>query len=381
LTFFSWGIWMELNKIIKNLDYGLLTVVGFLILAGLLMVYSSTHLKVPGKPDFFLVRQIMATILGLAVGFVFLFHDYRISDRACRILYGLNIGMLLLVLSPLGREVNGAKSWLFFFQPAEICKIILIVTLANYLTKKEDLHSFYSFIGPFLYTGIPALLIIAQPNLGTALVFIFFTFVMMYIAGASGIKLLAVIMAGMLCIAVVFLSHYYLHTPLPVKSYQINRLTSFTNPEKDRTGAGWQLTQAMIAVGSGQFFGKGYLRGTQGRLGFLPENHTDFIFSVLSEELGFIGSFGIIFFYFLMIWHEIKISLQAKDKTGCLIATGIVSMFLFHVMENIGMNLGIMPVAGIPLPFISFGGTAMVANLSAIGIISNIWIHHQKIMF
>ncbi|HBF37117.1 MAG TPA: rod shape-determining protein RodA, partial [Firmicutes bacterium] len=107
----------------------------------------------------------------------------------------------------------------------------------------------------------------------------------------------------------------------------------------------------------------------------------DFIFSVLSEELGFIGSFGIIFFYFLMIWHEIKISLQAKDKTGCLIATGIVSMFLFHVMENIGMNLGIMPVAGIPLPFISFGGTAMVANLSAIGIISNIWIHHQKIMF
>jgi rod shape determining protein RodA len=372
---------MEIKKALKNLDYNLLIAVILLIFIGLSMVYSSTHLKIAGNPGYFLIRQAMAAVLGLGVGFIFLFYDYRLSDRACKILYAINIGMLLAVLSPLGREVNGAKSWLFFFQPAEICKIILIVTLGNYLAKEEDLNSFYSFIKPFCYTGIPSLLIIVQPNLGTALVFVFFTFMMMYIAGASGIKLLGVIMAAVLCISVVFLSHYFLHTPLPVKAYQINRLTSFTNPEKDRTGAGWQITQAMIAVGSGQFSGKGFLKGTQGRLGFLPENHTDFIFSVLCEELGFIGSFTILLLYFIMIWRGIKIALWAKDKTGCLIATGVVSMLFFHVMENIGMNLGIMPVAGIPLPFISFGGTAMVVNLAAIGILSNIWIHHQKILF
>ncbi|HBF36103.1 MAG TPA: rod shape-determining protein RodA, partial [Firmicutes bacterium] len=161
---------MGRNKIIKNLDYSLLVVVGLLLLIGLTMVYSSTHLKFAGHPDYYLLRQITAVVLGLGAGFVLLFYDYRVSDRVSYFLYGLNLVMLLLVLSPLGREVNGAKSWLFFFQPAEISKIILIITFATYLEKKESLKSFVDFIGPFIYMGIPTLLIIAQPNLGTALV-------------------------------------------------------------------------------------------------------------------------------------------------------------------------------------------------------------------
>lgn len=372
---------MEFRKIIKNLDYGLLITVGLLICIGLVIVFSATHLKEPGNPYFYFIRQAAAGFIGLGVALLLQFYDYRISDRVSHILYGLNIVLLLLVLSPLGKEVNGAKSWLFFFQPAEFSKIILIVTLAKYLAEKESLTSYYDFIVPFIYVGIPTLLIIIQPSLGTALVFIFFTFIMMYVAGAPGKKLLIIILAGILSISVLFLAHQYLHTPLPVKTYQINRLTSFMHPEKDSTGTGWQISQAMIAVGSGQFSGKGLLKGTQGRLGFLPEDHTDFIFSILSEELGFVGSFGVLFLYFLMIWRGFKIAYQAKDKTGCLIATGIISMLLFHVMENIGMNMGIMPIAGIPLPFISFGGTAMVANLMAVGLLLNIWVHHQKILF
>jgi rod shape determining protein RodA len=372
---------MDLKKLIKNLDYSLLTTVGLLISLGLLMVFSATHIKTAGNPYYFFIRQVVATGLGLGAAFLVLLYDYQISDRLAHVLYGFNLILLLLVLSPLGREVNGAKSWLFFFQPSEFSKIILIVTLANYLAKKESLNSFFDFIGPFIYVGIPTLLIILQPNLGTALVFIFFTFIMMYIAGAPGMKLLIILLIIILGVAGLFLSHKYFNTPLPVKSYQINRLTSFIHPERDPAGTGWQLRQAMIGVGSGQFFGKGLFKGTQGRLGFIPEDHTDFIFSVLSEELGFVGSFIVLFLYFLMIWRGVRIAYQAKDKTGCLIATGIISMFLFHVTENIGMNMGMMPVAGIPLPFISFGGTAMVVNIIAIGILSNIWVHHQTIMF
>jgi rod shape determining protein RodA len=204
---------------------------------------------------------------------------------------------------------------------------------------------------------------------------------MMYVAGAPGKKLLILILTGVLGIAILFLGHNYLGTPLPIKQYQVNRLTSFINPEKDPHGSGWNVIQAVIAVGSGQFSGKGLFHGTQGRLGYLPENHTDFIFAVLCEELGFVGGFGVLFLYFTLIWRGIRIAFQAKDKTGTLIAVGIVSMFLFHILENVGMNIGLMPITGIPLPFISYGGTSMMANLVATGILVNIWARRQKIMF
>jgi len=289
--------------------------------------------------------------------------------------------MLLLVLTPLGSERNGAQSWLFGFQPSEISKVLLIVTFGKYLAEKESLQSFYNFIVPFLYVGGPLLLILLQPDLGTALVFIFIMFIMMYVAGAPGWKLSLIIFTGIFIIALVFLSHYFFDTPLPIKEYQVARLTSFINPERDPRGSGWNVRQAVIAVGSGQFFGKGLFRGTQGRLGYLPENHTDFIFAVLCEELGFVGGFGVLFLFFILIWRGVRIAYQARDKTGTIVATGVVSMFLFHVMENVGMNMGIMPITGIPLPFISSGGSSMLSSLAAAGILVNIWARRQKIMF
>ena len=213
------------------------------------------------------------------------------------------------------------------------------------------------------------------------MVFIFFAFIMMYTAGAPGWKLSLIVLIAVVGITGMFLANHFFKIPLPIKHYQLARLTSFINPESDPRGSGWNVRQAVIAVGSGQFFGKGLFRGTEGRLGYLPENHTDFIFAVLCEELGFVGGFGVLFLFFILIWRGIRISYQARDKTGNLIAIGIVAMLMFHVLENIGMNMAIMPITGIPLPFITAGGSSMIANLIATGILINIWARRQKIMF
>lgn len=371
------------RRLFRNLDFTVLAVVGLLIILGLVMVFSATHANhnlTGGDPFSFVKKQAVAVFIGFICLFLLLFTDYRLSDSMSQILYILNIVMLILVLV-LGTEKNGAKSWLFGFQPSEFSKIIMIITLGKYLAERDSLSSFFDFLGPFLFAGIPLILILLQPDLGTALVFIFFLFMMMYVAGAPGWKLSAIILSAVLLVALMFTSHYLLHTPLPIKEYQVKRLTSFINPKNDPQGSGWNLNQAIIAVGSGQFFGKGLFRGTQGRLGYLPEHHTDFIFAILCEELGFVGGFGVLFLYFTLIWRGIRIAFQAKDKTGSLIAIGIVSMFLFHILENAGMNIGLMPITGIPLPFISYGGTSMMANLIAVGILINIWARRQKIMF
>ncbi|NLY73708.1 MAG: rod shape-determining protein RodA [Firmicutes bacterium] len=372
------------RRLFKNLDYNLLAVVGLLIIIGLVMVYSATHARTDltkGDPFVFVKKQAVAATIGIILLFTLLFFDYRISDRMSQLLYGLNILMLILVLTPLGSMRNGAQSWLFGFQPSEISKVLLIITFGKYLAEKESLQSFSSFFIPFLYVGFPLLLIMLQPDLGTALVFVFIMFTMMYVAGAPGWKLMLLVFIGILGITAAFVSHRLFNTPLPIKDYQVARLTSFINPERDPRGSGWNVRQAVIAVGSGQFFGKGLFRGTQGRLGYLPENHTDFIFAVLCEELGFIGGFGVLFLFFTLIWRGIRIAYQARDKTGTIVATGVVSMFLFHVLENVGMNIGIMPITGIPLPFISSGGSSMLASLAGVGILLNVWARRQKIMF
>ncbi len=368
----------------KNLDFALIAVVGILVILGLIMIYSATHAKIAlnhGDPFSFVKKQAFAVAIGILAMVLLLFFDYRVSDRLSQFLYGLNLVMLALVLTPLGRSGNGAQSWLFGVQPSEFAKVILIITLGKYLSEKESLGSFYNFVFPFLHVGLPLLLILLQPDLGTALVFIFITFLMMYTAGAPGWKLMVLVFIGVVGLTVMFLGHHFFNMPLPVKQYQVNRLTSFINPERDPRGSGWNVRQAVIAVGSGQFFGKGLFRGTQGRLGYLPENHTDFIFAVLCEELGFVGGFGVLCLFFTLVWRGIRISYQARDKTGSIIGVGIVAMFLFHILENVGMNMGIMPITGIPLPFITSGGSSMIANLIAVGLLLNIWARRQKIMF
>jgi len=374
------------RRLLKNIDFTIIIAVVILIIFGLIVIYSvsSTNpnlLKITGNnPWYFTKKRLSAIFIGI-IGFLILLQfDYRLSKRMNILLYCFNIFVLGLVLV-IGSTRSGAKSWLFGFQPSELSKLLLIVTFGNYLATKESLNSYYDFIMPFLYMGLPLFLILLQPDLGTALVYIFFMFIMMYIAGAPGRKLIVVFLIPVIGVALLFLLHNYFGTPLPIKPYQIARLTSFIDPERDPQGSGWHVIQSQIAVGSGQFFGKGWLKGTQGRLGFLPEPHTDFVFANLCEEFGFVGGFGVLFLFFILIWRGIHIAVQARDKTGSIIAAGIVAMWLFHILENAGMNIGLMPITGIPLPFVSYGGTSMLVNILSTAVLMNIWVRHQKIMF
>lgn len=376
------------KKIFKSIDYYLLISVFLLVIIGLVMVYSATrnNYDLTGGDPFALVRkQLVAATIGVVAMVLIMLSDYRLPDLVYQILYGVNLLLLILVLSPLGLEVKGAKSWLnfggFSLQPSEFAKLLVILTLAKHLADKEEIESFWDLWSPFVHIALPLVLILLQPDLGTTLVFIFFFFMMLYVAGYSRRFLLLIILAGVLGLALLFASHYLFGTPLPFKDYQIQRMMIFLNPERDPIGSGWNVRQAIIAVGSGRFFGKGLFQGTQGRLGFLPESHNDFIFAILCEEWGFIGAFIVLMLFFIIIWRCLVIIQQAKDKNGALVAAGIMAMFLFHILENIGMNIGLMPITGIPLPFISYGGSSMITNLLAVGFLENIWIRRQKLLF
>lgn len=375
------------RRLLRNLDYPLLCTVAGLVVIGLLMIYSATRANtaLDYGDTYFFVKKQLASVVGGLVGMILIFFlDYRLSDLAYQILYVLNLLFLALVLV-LGERIGGAKAWLSFgffsLQPAEFSKLFLILTLAKLLSEQENLNTIKSLLISFIHVTPSLVLILLQPDLGTAMVFVFFFFVMLFMAGVKVRYLLGIIFLGVCILGAMWCAHYYFDFPFFFKDYQINRLLIFLNPDRDPTGAGWNVRQAVIAVGSGRFFGKGLFQNTQGQLGFLPENHTDFIFAVFCEEWGFVGGFILLAMFFFLIWRSLRIAQHAKDKYGTLIASGIMAMFLFHILENVGMNIGIMPVTGIPLPFISYGGSAMTNNLLCIGCLQSIWVRRQKILF
>jgi rod shape determining protein RodA len=348
------------------------------------MVFSATRF-LGGDPYAFVEKQLVAVIVGLVGMTLIFFMDYRLSNMAFYTLYVINILMLAAVLV-LGSKTNGATSWInlgfMTFQPSEFSKLIMILLLSKHLSDKSSFSSIWDLLSPFFLLLVPLLLILLQPDFGTALVFVFFFFAMLYMAGAKGWHLSLIIFSGIFLITAVFVIHHFVpSSPMPFKDYQIKRLTSFMNPDEDPQGSGYNVRQAVIAVGSGRFFGKGLFHSTQGRLGFLPERHTDFIFAVFCEEWGFLGGFAMLILFLIVAWRGLKISQQAKERYGSLIAVGIMAMFLFHVLENAGMNMGMMPITGIPQPFISSGGSSMMANLFAVGFLENIWARRQKILF
>jgi len=375
------------RRLLKNLDWALIAITLILIAAGIVIVYSATRENpalTGGDPFAYAKKQIIAAIIGIAMVVGLMSFDYHLSER---VYYGMYIFNLLLLIAVLvfGKEVNGAKSWFHIgplgIQPSEFAKIILILTLARHLSTKDSLSSFYDLISPFMLIGIPLGFIMLQPDLGTAMVLVAILFGMLYLAGARPKHLGAIVLSVVAIVVVWALLSTFFGVPFPLKPYQIARLTAFVSPEKYYDGAGYNVIQSMTAVGSGRFLGKGLFNSTQGRLGFLPEHHTDFIFAIFGEEFGFLGSFLLLLGYFLLIWRGIKIASQAKDLYGSLIAGGVVSMFLFHVLINVGMNIGIMPITGIPLPFISAGGSSMMVNLVGVGLLLNVWSRRQKIMF
>jgi len=231
---------------------------------------------------------------------------------------------------------------------------------------------------------VPVMLIMLQPDLGTALVYIAITFIMMYVAGANQRVLLGILLGGMAFIALVLGLHFKFGLWIPLKDYQLQRLIVFVNPYNDGMGgrgAGWNTIQSLVAIGSGGLAGKGLFQGSQAQLNFLPEHHTDFIYAVIGEELGFIGAASVLLLFAILLLRTVYIAANARELYGGLLVTGISAMWLFHIFENIGMCIGMMPVTGIPLPFISYGGSFMIANLLAVALILSVNVRGKIIVF
>ena len=375
-----------MKKWIQNIDFTLLLIVAILLVFGLVVLWSATAGSVgntQGDPLLHVKRQAAWVLVGIGVMIAICSVDYNVLGHYYRFIYLGTLASLVLVLI-FGRSVSGTQGWFRFgsvgIQPAEFAKIGVIITLAKHLDKKDSLDQLTDLISPFIHVGIPVLLILKQPDFGTAMVFIGVLFGMLFMAGADHRHLLGIAGAGLaLFSTAAFLS---IRGIVPILApHQISRILVFFDPYSDRTGAGWNVIQSMIAIGSGGLFGKGLLQGTQAQLNFLPAHHTDFIFSVVGEELGFLGSFFLLVLYVLLLWRGLKIMVLAKDDYGANLAAGVVAMLLFHLIINIGMTLGVMPVTGIPLPFISYGGSSLLTNMAGIGLLLNVYMRRRKIMF
>jgi rod shape determining protein RodA len=293
--------------------------------------------------------------------------DYRFWIEASYIFYWIAILSLLLVLV-MGDETNGAKRWIklgiLSYQPSELAKLSILLVLSRYIgSRTVELF----FLGRLFFIlamlGFPLLLILKQPDLGSALLLVPVAVILMYVGGIPFRWLLWMFIMGMAS------------TPLIwrfLKDYQRERLFVFINPQDDPLGAGYNIIQSMIAIGSGGITGKGYLQGTQTQLSFIPEHHTDFIFSVLGEEWGFIGCALILILYYIMIRKTFEIARKARDREGALLALGIASMFAVQIVINVGMTVGLLPVTGLTLPFVSYGGSSLMFSYAAIGMLLNI---------
>ncbi|GEA16412.1 MAG: rod shape determining protein RodA [Moorella sp. (in: firmicutes)] len=375
------------RRLWRNLDYYFVGSIITLLLISL-AVLSSAAANVATDPYYYVKKQLIWIFVGLAGLTAVLLIDYGQLKRYQYPLYILNL-ILLSAVFFIGHEAKGAQRWInlgpFLLQPSEFAKTITVITLACFLDKRRGkLNRWQDLIVPFAYVAVPMLLILKQPDLGTALVLLAILFGMLYIGGANPRLLLLISGGGLLLVGLALYAHFHFGLPLPLQDYQLRRLVVVLNPYNDGqggTGAGYHVIQSQIAIGSGGWWGVGFRQGSQVQLNFLPEHHTDFIFSVVGEELGFVRTVGILALYFLLLYRMIRIAAQAKDMFGALLVGGVVSMFTFHILVNVGMTIGIMPVTGIPLPLFSYGGSAMLANMLALGLVLNVNLRRQKILF
>jgi len=355
------------RRLILNFDWTLLITVLFISTMGILNLYSSTYPHTgSGTPLF--VKQIYWLLAGIGLAIFILLFDYRTFIRYAYPFYIFCLFLLLLVMI-FGRTTSGSQRWLqlgfFSFQPSELAKIAIILALTRYFTENENTlgYGFRDLIVPFLILAIPLVLIFKQPDLGTTGLLVLISFSML---AFMGFRLQTWLALGGACVAAAPIFWHFL------KDYQKTRLLTFINPDLDPLKTGYHITQSKIAVGSGTIWGKGWLKGTQSQLHFLPEQHTDFVFSVWAEEWGFVGAFLLLFLFLLLISRGLKIANTSKDRAGAVLAIGISAMLFWQIFINVGMVVGIVPVVGVPLPLFSYGGTSVISTLMGIGILMNI---------
>ncbi len=366
----------ETKRFLKRLDYPLMFATLAIIIYSLIIISSATHINNPTEERFYFVqRQGLFALINIVIAALFLNFDYRGIQQYGQKLYIFNLVMLVAVMA-FGTTALGAQRWLalgpIMLQPSEFSKLIVIICMAALLeSRMGTLNSLRDLLPIAVYIGIPFVLVLKQPDLGTSLVFMAIFFGMVIACGIRWRILIGIIMAGICSFPILW--NYVL------KEYQKTRLYVFIDPNIDPLGSGYHIIQSKIAIGSGMLFGKGIFQGTQSQLNFLPENHTDFIFAVVGEEFGFIGALILLLLYLIIFWRGIQIAREAGDMFGRLLAVGITSMLAFHVLINVGMTTGIMPVTGIPLPLMSYGVSALTTDILAIALLLNINMRKNKL--
>ena len=358
---------------LKKLDWILLATVLLLVAVGLLFIFGISiddGLKIFKK-------QIFYFLIGIAAMLSFAVFNYRIFRDNNFFLLGLYfLGLLALVgVLLFGREVRGVSSWIsigqFGFEPVELVKIIIVLILAKYFSLRHvEVYRLKHLIVSGLYLLVPLVLILLQPELGYVLIM---TLVWLAMVVVAGIKFKHILILSLMAIIIISASWLFV-----LKDYQKDRVVSFINPNLDPLGHGYNAIQSTIAIGSGQFFGRGLGYGTQSQLNFLPEQHTDFIFAMVAEEWGFVGSLFILLLFGILFYRLVKISLDSSNNFARLFTMGTAIMLLAQVIINIGMNVGLLPIVGIPLPFISYGGSSLVTGFMAIGIVQSIAIRNKN---
>lgn len=373
----------ELRRFLR-IDLGLILSVAALCAFGVVVVASATHSDFPAHPLYYAQRQIMWMVLGVVGMAVVASIDYRDLQRYSAYIYAVSVLLLALVLVH-GQSVLGAQRWIsigpFQMQPSEFAKIGLIVGLADMLATKRRLDRMRDLIAPVFFTAMPALLVFKQPDLGTALVLVAILVIMLFMAGAR-IWHLLMLFGGVFALAVLAI---YLHMnyrlPLPfIHSYQLQRLLVFLDPTKYALSSGYNIIQSLISIGSGGLSGLG-VHSNQALLSFLPEHSTDFIFAVVALDFGFVGGTAALIGYFVMLWRSLSIVSDVRDQFGILLGAGAAAMFGVQVMMNAGMAMGIMPVVGVTLPFVSYGGSSILTDFLAIGVLLSLRLHPGRLTF
>ncbi len=350
----------------KRVDLNFALVIAVLNFVGLVNLYSASSNDASGASMIFF-KQIGWLTAGWFIYFVLTVIDYKVFTRIAWFLYGLNLAALAAV-EFVGKTYYGAQRWLdlgfFRYQPSETMKLCLILILAKILSRKayEGGMGFKDLVFPLIITGVPFLLTVKQPDLGTALLFVAIAGSMMLFVGVKRRIIVTAAIIGLITVPVAW--------QFGLKEYQKRRVRTFLTPGKDPRGAGYNSIQSKIAVGSGKVLGKGFRKGSQSQLEFLPERHTDFIFSVLSEEHGFLGSLTTVSLFAILFIKIIGIASQARERFGAIMTVGILAFIFWHMFVNVGMVIGILPIVGVPLPLLSYGGSILIATMVGLGLIS-----------
>lgn len=365
------------KKFWKRFDFMLVATVLVLSVFGVIVIKSATMSLAQGSSRY-VNRQLISLFMGIIIMVFLIFIDYEIYGNFYIPIYVVcNLMLVAVLIFGFGENQWGARSWIEIgpvpFQPSEVVKFGLIISLAKFIDKnRADINNPFTLIKILAFAGFPIILIMLQPDFGTSMVFIFFILVMLFISGLDMKYFLIFIALGIIMVPILAMT---------LDDYQINRIQVFLDPSLDPQGAGYQVIQSKIAIGSGLVYGRGLFQGVQNQYGFLPAKQTDFIFAVIGEELGFLGGLFLICLYAFLMYRLIKIAKNALDMFGSLIVVGITAMMFFHIFENIGMTIGLTPVTGIPLPFISYGGTFMLINMISIGLALSVAVKREGLEF